>query len=183
MPRRVRATAFVRQNLPRHLTLVNGQNEENVNRCTWAARNLLELHYWTRYVISSAENTRRFHEDAMCDVHDLLKKLEQCAQFAPYAKPGRASTEHLWQRMQEVDKNSRFLKVSDIARGFREEAVFENANKFLSKFVHPTSISIQMKKILELKPLLLPAILQTAAFLIESTFPPLSEHIRTVKLD
>ena len=62
--------------LSNSMELFRGIEEMSASRCAWGARNLLELSYFTRYVAQSAENARRFHEDAMCDLKDMLKKLE-----------------------------------------------------------------------------------------------------------
>jgi hypothetical protein len=42
-----------------------------------APRNLLELHYWTRFVLVSTDNARRFFEDLICDYRELLTELAQ----------------------------------------------------------------------------------------------------------
>jgi hypothetical protein len=65
------------------LEMMTGINEDNPSRCAWATRNLLELSYFVRYVADSPEKARRFHEDALCDLNDMLKKLEPSSSPAP----------------------------------------------------------------------------------------------------
>jgi hypothetical protein len=58
------------------LELVEGDRNEQMTRVAWAARNLLELHYWTRFVLTSSEDTQRFREDILCDYREMMNRLK-----------------------------------------------------------------------------------------------------------
>jgi len=40
--------------------LLEGEGQQDPSRSAWAARNLMELYFWVRYVADSPENARRF---------------------------------------------------------------------------------------------------------------------------
>jgi hypothetical protein len=162
------------------LELVEGDKQGNASRCAWAARNLLELHYFTRFVMASPENALRFHEDMACDYQDLLRRLGKNGAYAQTIATGQAILAHLWSHhAKRAGKNTKFLSTRQIATDLGEEVVFGDAHKFLSKLLHPTSLSIQMRKSSEWKAILVPTIVGTAARLIAHTFPLLSAHIRS----
>jgi hypothetical protein len=66
--------------------LFEGDNQKQVTRVAWAARNLLELHYFVRYVLSSSEAARRFHEDALCDYRDMMNWIAKVPDIEPLVK-------------------------------------------------------------------------------------------------
>ena len=159
------------------LELVKGETEGNIARCAWAARNLVELHYFTRYIIASPENAERFHEDMACDYQDLLKRFSKHLQHTQVTTAGQAIVDHIWTHAQQASKEDTFLTARKIAEDFGEGVRFGDANKFLSKFVHPTSMSIQLRKVQEFTALILPAIVETSTVIVANTFPLLAAHI------
>src|ERR1035437_5534731 len=69
-PERWRTTLLIElatENLANCFELIQGVDTNNIAKCAWAGRNLLELHYFTRYVIQSPEKAKRFKEDMVCD--------------------------------------------------------------------------------------------------------------------
>src|ERR1035437_1077400 len=126
------------ENLFNCLELIQGVDTANVARCSWAARSLLELHYFTRYVMVSPENAKRFHEDMACDYQDLLKRLGKNPQYAQIVARGQALMDHLWNHhAEQIKKGDKYLSAREIADGLGEGTPFGDVHKFLSKFVHP----------------------------------------------
>jgi hypothetical protein len=134
------------ENLFNCCELIEGVDKSNAARCSWAARSLLEVHYFTRYVMTSPANAQRFREDMICDYQDLLKRLGKNPQNAQSISNGQAVTDQLWsQNTTGVQKSDTYLSARQIADDFGEGAPFGDTHKFLSKFVHPTSLSIQFR--------------------------------------
>ena len=145
----------------------------------WAARSLLELHYFTRFVMVSPENAKRFHEDMACDYQDLLKRLGKNPQYAQIVASGQTVMDHLWNHhTTQALKTDKYLSAREIAEDLGEGTPFGDVHKFMSKFVHPTSLSIQFRKAPELHGLVLWSVVETAASLIAHTFPLLAKHLK-----
>jgi hypothetical protein len=157
-----------------------------IARQAWATRNLLELHYWVRYVLQSQENARRFHEDAICDYLDLLKKFDALvgshAQFSTPLAQSRSQIAELARTMQQIKEADRHLKVAEIARGFGEDVLFTTLNKYLSKLAHPTSFWIQLR-LQGGDQALAPSIFYVNTDLIQRTLPALTEEIRRQRIE
>lgn len=156
--------------------LVAGENEGNLSRGAWAGRNLLELHYWTRYFLQSEENARRFHEDAICDLKDYLEKLGHLAPPDVLAT-GKEQVAGLVLRMEQIRESDKFLSIARVAKSLGEETTYSEVNKFFSKFVHPTSMSIQLRLFPEAREKLAPVILHSAVIIIEATLPLVVEAL------
>ena len=88
--------------LSNSMELFRGIEEMSASRCAWGARNLLELSYFTRYVAQSPENARRFHEDAMCDLKDMLKKLETLGLLDQVVVQGKTQLDKYMKIMEQV---------------------------------------------------------------------------------
>lgn len=86
------------ENLINALEVVTGEQQQNACRCAWAARNLLELHYFTRFVIQSPENAQRFHDDMLCDFQDMLEVTAKHPQWASYGVAAQATIDEVWQK-------------------------------------------------------------------------------------
>ena len=167
------------ENLFNCLELIQGVDSDNVARCSWAARSLLELHYFTRFVMGSPENAKRFHEDMVCDYQDLLRRLGKNPQYTQIVASGQAVMDHVWSRhITQASKTDKYLSAREIAEDLGEGTPFGDVHKFMSKFVHPTSLSIQFRKAPELHGLVLWSVIDTAARLIAHTFPLLAKHIK-----
>ena len=80
--------------------------------------------------------------------------------------------------MTEARKGDKFLSSHDIAGDFGEEAPYGDLHKCLSKFVHPTSLSIQFRKAEQVYGIVLWKVVEMAARLIAHTFPLLAKHIK-----
>lgn len=172
------------ENLFNCIELIQGVDTGSVARCAWAARSLLELHYFTRFVVASPENARRFREDMACDYQDLLKRLGKNPQHAQIVASAQTVMDHLWNlRTTQVAKTDKYLSAREIAEDLGEGTPFGDVHKFMSKFVHPTSLSIQFRKVPELHSLVLWSVVETAARLIADTFPLLAKHIKDYSMN
>jgi hypothetical protein len=123
-----------------------GYNEDNNSLSAWACRNLLELTVFTKFVLISEGNARRFAEDRLidgCDIITSLRTLElhidpQCdTKFLDDALARMQS-----QMAAESVTAKKYLATSAIADvvGMKED--FACMNRVCSKLVHPTSWSV-----------------------------------------
>jgi|ERR1051325_11519004 len=158
--------------------LFEGDNQEQATRVAWAARNLLELHYFVRYVLSSPEAARRFHEDALCDYQDMMNWMAKVPGIEPLSKASNDKLAELSNSAEQITDDNSFLKVAKIAKDFKEEFPYGIGHKFLSKFVHPTSVSIQLRLDPQAGLVIRPLMVQTGMNYIEFTFPQLAEELR-----
>lgn len=151
-------------------------------RCAWGGRNLLELQYFIRFVTASQENARHFYLDVIRDINDLLRKFGQYQATHPFTE----SPPYV-QEMEELIDGGPFgysyKKVSDIADELGEKAAYETMNKYFSKLVHPTSLSVQLRKMEELRKLAMPGLLQAALNIMQNSFPLLVDRIRAFEVD
>jgi hypothetical protein len=53
----------------------------NLNLIAWASRNLLELTVFTKYVLKSGANARRFGDDRLIDGCELIVSLRDLEHF------------------------------------------------------------------------------------------------------
>ena len=101
----------------------------------WLARNLLELSIWAEYCSQPAQNAEEFFRDAVRDLVDLDKNvgglapetkrdLEKARKFVGAAKPAH-----------------KYKRVDDAAARIDAKGYAANS-KILSKFVHPTAMSV-----------------------------------------
>jgi hypothetical protein len=157
--------------------LISSEEERNIYRAAWATRNLLELHYWVRFISASKQNARRFHEDIICDFNDLIARLARESLAPEHVAAGKGALTGMLQHLSEIDLDDRFLSVAEIAKSFSDEKYFSVVNKFLSKFVHPTSTSIHLRLAPMLTDPLVLGIRDTALQIIEKTFPVLAKAL------
>jgi len=167
------------ENLFNCFELVEGHKTQSISRVSWAARSLLELHYFCRFVMVSVDNARRFREDLVCDYQDLLNTFAKNPQNAAFIAQGQSVLDQVWaQGIGKVTRQDKYLCARDIAEALGEGAPFGDAHKFLSKFVHPTSFSIQFRKAQQLQALVLSSVVESATRIIAHTFPLMAAHIR-----
>ncbi len=102
----------------------------------WLARNLLELKIWVEYCSLSIINTLEFHEDAIRDLVDMDVKIggldKQTADELEAAKAFLCG--------KRLSK--KYKKVEDAAQDTNLKPFYDNYCKILSKFVHPTALSL-----------------------------------------
>jgi hypothetical protein len=167
------------ENLIHSMELMGGLQAASISRCAWAVRNLLELHYFTRYIVASPQNARRFYEDMACDYQSLLSRFKKSAVNAPVVAAAKATFDQVWPHIGSTitGTSAQYLSTRDIAISFGEEEVYGDTHKLLSKFVHPTSLSIQFRKLPELVTAMRQSIIEIGVSLIVHTLPPLASHI------
>ena len=149
-----------------------------VGRCAWGARSLLELHYFARFIMASPANARRFFEDMACDYQDLLQRWVAYPEHSQTISLNQAQLDYVWTQAQQTKKGDPYLSPRRIAKELGEEKPYADTHKYLSKFVHPTSLSIQFKKAPEIAFAVHNSIVETAARIVTHTFPLLAAHIR-----
>jgi hypothetical protein len=123
-----------------------GYNGKNDHLLAWGCRNLLELAIFTRFVLVSEANARRFAGDRLVDGCDIITSLRALELHIDSQSDTTLLDEALC-RMQaqmtaEGVTTKRYLATADLAEmvGMKEE--FVCMNKVCSKLVHPTAWSI-----------------------------------------
>jgi hypothetical protein len=132
--------------------LSTGIAQKIMIRAALGARNLFELKYWIQYAVISQDNVRRLRRDAIIDLRELLDKHAAGLAVATSLKLAPEELKTLHQqgremfdekcREQNLSADGRHLNVADISRDLGGEAEYKVVFPFLSKFVHPTGLSI-----------------------------------------
>jgi hypothetical protein len=122
--------------------LIKAAQEQNLNRSAWATRNLLELAIWSEFSALSAENGNQFYLDALRDSTDMMNVDD--AILVPTATLKKTREKLVAQAKQDglegVDEP--YMRVANIARTLGREKMFRSFNKVLSKFAHPTALTV-----------------------------------------
>jgi len=123
-----------------------GYNENNNHLLAWACRNLLELAIFTKFVLISEPNARRFAEDRLVDGCDIITSLKTLELHIDPKSDTRLLDDAL-ARMQaqmaiEGVTAKRHLVTADLAGivGMKEDYLC--MNRVCSKLVHPTAWSV-----------------------------------------
>ena len=123
-----------------------GYNESNFPLLAWACRNLLELAIFTKYVLISEVNARRFADDRLidgCDIITSLRTLElHIDPQSDMTLLDDALARMQAQRAAEGVTAKRFLATGDLADTVGMKEDFTCMNRVCSKLVHPTAWSI-----------------------------------------
>ena len=125
--------------------LRRGYTSTNLHLTAWASRNLLELLVFTKYILQSGANAKRFGEDRLVDGCELLialRKLER--HYSPTTPTPRLDDALKSMREQMRVENVTALKhleTSELAREVGMEQEFRSMNRVTSKLVHPTAWS------------------------------------------
>lgn len=117
----------------------------NLNLIAWASRNLLELTVFTKYVLKSGANARRFGDDRLVDGCELIIALRDLERYHDPSAPTPGLDDAL-KRMEDekVAENvnaTRHLETIALAREVGLEQEFRSMNRVSSKLVHPTAWS------------------------------------------
>lgn len=102
----------------------------------WITRNLLELRIWTEYCGRSMQDSDDFICDALRDLVDLNRKVGGASGEA------LAELESAKKFIGNARPHHRFRLVSEAATDIGLKDFYEKNNKVLSKYVHPTAMSI-----------------------------------------
>jgi hypothetical protein len=123
-----------------------GYRDDNNHLLAWACRNLLELAVFTKYVLISEANARRFGDDRLIDGSNIIESLK-ALELHINAHADTTLLDDALARMQaqmaaENVTATKYLAVGSLAEtvGMKEE--YACMNKVCSKLVHPTAWSI-----------------------------------------
>jgi len=132
--------------------LWRAEEGKNIQYTAFAARNLLELLVWAQYCAVSEESAARFRQDAARDAYGMVAALDKLANQFPSTQVDFsqiiAETKPSLQRLSAVtgidETDTRFRSVAEAARQLGSEvaASYRGLNIILSKFVHPTAMSV-----------------------------------------
>jgi hypothetical protein len=108
----------------------------------WTARNLLELAVWTRYCLSSERNAKTFFQDAARDsisVMDLPQEVLKPSKRESF----KQIREQLLKNAAEdqIESPDIYTRVANAAREMNTP-YFGKINMILSKWAHPTALSV-----------------------------------------
>lgn len=130
--------------------------QENIPTLAFLCRDALELNIWARYVISTPEAPKRFHQDAYVDAVEMLKLMDKAfkhtpAELHPVIKSQRDSLLPQFERVLLRDKvgcsvselrSLKHLQVGAIAEEVGYGPVYQLWNPILSKLVHATAYNV-----------------------------------------
>lgn len=123
-----------------------GYNEDNSQLLAWACRNLLELAIFTKYVLISEANARRFADDRLIDGCDIITSLRTLELHIDPQSDTKLLDDALArmqaQRAAEGVTSTKYLATGDLAVivGMKED--YACMNRVCSKLVHPTAWSV-----------------------------------------
>ncbi len=161
------------------IELVEAEKTAQIGKCAWATRNMMELYYWILYISVSPERARRFHEDAMCDVRDILNRFRKHDKDQIGELDKRLA--EVQESLEQIDEDDKYLKVRDIARELNDEEGYDVIHKYLSKFVHPTSLLIQMRKEDDVRKSSAAGIVNMGRAILEKMLPLLTKAVAHYK--
>jgi len=75
--------AILRHAQTSYADVLRGKYRKHDALLAWAARNLLELWVWSAYITRSEENLKRFNDDLLLDVRDIVAALSLPAPYDP----------------------------------------------------------------------------------------------------
>ena len=136
--------------------LTEAIRQVNIPKLAFLCRNALELHIWARYIVSSPEATKRFHQDAYVDAVEMLKLMDKAFKHTPselhpilqsQIDPLLAPFEQVLVRdkvgctVAEL-RTMKHLHLAEVAKEVGYAGVYEVWNPMLSKLVHATAYSV-----------------------------------------
>ena len=104
----------------------------------WITRNLLEVRIWAEYC-RSTESAEDFFCDAVRDIVDMLRKFDQ-----PSPEES-AELDRAKEFIGDIRPHHRFKSVGKAAEELGIKDFYEKNCKILSKYVHPTAMSVFLK--------------------------------------
>ena len=126
--------------------LILGQNTVNDNLVAWACRNLLEISVFTKYVLVSRGNARRFGQDRIIDGCDIARSLRNLELHCD-PKSNTSVLDDWLTRMEALGASegvtaSKYLPTGTLAEQVGMKENFKAINRVCSKLVHPTAWSV-----------------------------------------
>lgn len=123
-----------------------GYTEHNPPLLAWACRNLLELAIFTKYVLASEANARRFAGDRFidgCDIITSLRALELHLNPQSDTTPLDEALARMQAQMAaEGVTAKKYLATGALAESVGMKEDYISMNRVCSKLVHPTAWSV-----------------------------------------
>jgi len=115
----------------------------------WRARNLLELSIWSQYCSKTEEHAHRVYEDAGRDEIGIYEEFSKwgtaTSKDQDFLDIFSEASKNLEQRAMKEGISSldgKFKEVADAAKELGLWHHYKVSNRMLSKFAHPTALSI-----------------------------------------
>lgn len=115
----------------------------------WRARNLLELSIWSHYCSKTEEHAHRLYEDAGRDEIGIYKEFSKwgtaTSKDQGFLDIFSEASKNLEQRAMKEGiflLQGKFKEVADAAKELGLGHHYNLSNRMLSKFAHPTALSI-----------------------------------------
>jgi len=114
----------------------------NLNAIAWLTRNLLELAIWSSYCLRSETNAKQFVLDSSRDAHDAINVPDGIfSETLSFREIRAQSIESARQDgFETLDQDYKAVSAAAKEIGMSQE--FRDFNKLLSKFAHPTALSV-----------------------------------------
>lgn len=110
----------------------------------WISRNLLELSIWTRYCLVSEENAEVFYKDGARDAMGAMKLPDEMLKADRLGSFKQTRQQMLESAVDDnIENPTDYTPVSDAAKAINYPH-FGKINMLLSKWAHPTAISVLM---------------------------------------
>jgi hypothetical protein len=113
-----------------------GLDAGDVNYVAWLIRNLVELRVWVEYCSVSDKNALEFHEDSVRDLIELDRRVGGMDDETK-VELGKAKA-----MLQTEKPDHKFKSAREAAAEVGLSDFFKQNNKVLSKFAHPTALSV-----------------------------------------
>jgi len=136
-----------------YMNLWKAASEKDIQYAAFALRNLLELLVWGTYCSVSKENASRLRQDSARDAVGMVRaieamptNIETIAAFEQSISTARVALQSFAAVAGIESTDDDFCPVSKAALSLDPQlaTLFRSLNKFLSKFVHPTAMSIKV---------------------------------------
>jgi hypothetical protein len=116
--------------------LMRSRRRGDIAVVAWLTRNLVELKVWAEYCATSEEKALEFCDDAIRDLIELNRKI-----------PGldgetKAELDRAEAGLPTVKASHKFKDIKDAATEVGLETFYKTNFKSLSKFAHPTALSV-----------------------------------------
>jgi len=115
----------------------------------WAfcARNLFEIHLWSRYVQIDANNLKKWCVEAQKDKDDIINFIKRLTDSCGFEAEDRLLEQEkthiqLLMKQHTIEMPKSYMHISDIAKELGKKDEYDIFFKIYSKFTHPTSFLI-----------------------------------------
>lgn len=134
------------------MDLLRKHREHNLPTLAYVVRNLLELHVWISYCCKSETNARHFYEDRWRDGVGLQKAIRTLMNAVP-AVPNASEIDAALRSFESTLHNTAVTAgITSISQDYKRVAAaadeigfkkaFVSFNTLLSKYAHPTSMTV-----------------------------------------